>query len=54
MRAFRVSAGDPGGWPLSSVDPGVEQLTTGRAGVRLSFYAGPARMTVDNVSITFD
>lgn len=53
VRAFAVSSVDPGVWALSVVDAGAEQLTTGRAGVRLSFYAGPARMTVDNVQITF-
>lgn len=53
MRAFRVSSADPGGWPLSHLDAGADQLTEGRAGVRLSFYPGPARMTVDDVQIAF-
>lgn len=51
MRAWPTASAEPGEWGLSFVDTAPERLTHGRVGVRLSFTYGPARMTVDNVSI---
>ncbi|MBI4728871.1 MAG: hypothetical protein HY775_05135 [Acidobacteria bacterium] len=47
-RAWPASDPEPASWQVATVDRSAARLLGGRVGVRLSFYAGPARMTVDD------
>jgi hypothetical protein len=49
MKAWPADHTDPTAWNLTAVDRGQDRILTGRGGVRLSFYDGPPRMTIDDI-----
>jgi hypothetical protein len=51
MKTWPADGTGPSGWDLTKVDRRPDRILTGRAGVRLSFYFGPARMTVDDFAL---
>ena len=48
MKSWPEGDPEPGAWTTTTVDRRPDRILTGRGGVRLSFYAGPATMTVDD------
>jgi hypothetical protein len=51
LRAWPATDPEPRRWDLSAVDRSAARILSGRAGVRLSFYMGPARIAVDDFTI---
>jgi hypothetical protein len=51
-KAWTAGSAPPAAWQATATDSASDRLTFGSAGVRVSLYAGPVTVTVDDFAVT--